>query len=80
MNWIEIILIILCMVGWSIYLYKSNPPVVPWDWERLSKNPNIKWVMFEENKSNPPVVPWDWERLSKNPNITWEMFEENKIE
>jgi hypothetical protein len=40
-------------------------PDKPWDWGRLSYNPNITWEIVLQN----PDKPWDWEWLSLNPNM-----------
>jgi len=37
-------------------------PDKPWDWNGLSFNPNITWVIIEAY----PDKPWDWGRLSCN--------------
>ena len=34
----------------------------PWDYERLSENPNITWDIVEAN----PDKPWSYEYLSNN--------------
>lgn len=45
----------------------------PWDWERLSENPNIIW-----NITQPiPDKPWNWKLLSWNPSITWDIVKSN---
>lgn len=44
-----------------------------WDWEKLSKNPNIKW----ENIVSYSDIPWNWRGLSMNPSITWKNVQEN---
>ena len=42
-----------------------------WDWERLSKNPNITWKIVKENSDK----PWIWYTLSWN---DFEYRNENK--
>ena len=37
-------------------------PDKPWDWFRISRNPNITWEIIENN----PDKPWNWTRISRN--------------
>ena len=46
----------------------SRFPDKPWDWDSLSRNPNI---IFEHVLANPDK-PWNWSYLSRNPNVTIE--------
>ena len=43
----------------------------PWDWYRLSHNPNITFDIIEKYIDK----PWDWNRLSCNPNIKFDIIE-----
>lgn len=46
----------------------------PWDWELLSKHPNITWNIVRDN----PDKPWDWKTISGNPNIVnWKIVKSN---
>ena len=38
-----------------------------WDWDKLSKDPNIATLEFI---SKHPDLSWDWDMFSENPNIT----------
>ncbi len=44
-------------------------PDKPWDWYKLSSNPNITWDIICTNYDK----PWDWYELSSNPKITWDI-------
>ena len=48
-------------------------PDKPWNWNSISRNPNITMEMIEEN----PDKPWNWIYISFNPNITMEFIENN---
>ena len=37
-------------------------PDKPWDWEYISKNPNIMMEIIEKN----PDKPWDWASISQS--------------
>ena len=41
----------------------------PWDWNSLSKNPNITL----DSVLSHPDKPWNWVLLSLNPNITFDI-------
>ena len=45
----------------------------PWNWNDVSKNPNITMKFIEKN----PDKPWNWNGVSFNPNITMEFIEKN---
>ena len=45
-----------------------------WDWDYLSKNPNITFETVQNN----PDKPWNWMWLSENPNITFEIVQNNQ--
>ena len=45
---------------WFDYILEH--PDKPWDYSRMSSNPNITWDIVEEN----PDVPWDYIVLSAN--------------
>jgi len=49
----------------------ENYPDKPWNWYRISINPNITIEMIEKY----PDKPWDWDGISSNPNITMEILE-----
>ena len=49
----------------------ENYPDKPWNWYRISINPNITIEMIEKY----PDKPWDWDGISYNPNITMEFIE-----
>ena len=53
-------------------IIKKNPDK-PWDWDGISRNPNITMEMIE----NDPDKPWNWKYISINPNLTIEMIENN---
>src|SRR3989344_4263446 len=57
----------------SLYVLLKLFPDKPWDWERLSYNPNITWQIVLDNQDK----PWDWLGLSCNPNITWQIVSDN---
>jgi hypothetical protein len=48
-------------------------PDKPWDWSRISYNPNITFDIIQAN----PDKPWDWSRISYNPNITFDIIQAN---
>lgn len=35
---------------------------LPWKWEKISSNPNLKLFLFLEY----PNKPWNWDRISEN--------------
>jgi len=41
-----------------------------WDWEDISKNPNITMEDIENNLN----LPWNWDAISLNPNMNKEFF------
>ena len=43
----------------------------PWDWERISENPNITMEIIEKY----PINPWSWYGILRNRNITMEIIE-----
>ena len=45
----------------------------PWDWNRLSANPNID----QEDVLNFPDLPWNWRFFSMNPNLRFEFVLEH---
>ena len=53
-------------------IIQANPDK-QWNWERISKHPNITWEIIQAN----PYYPWDWEYVSQNTNITWEFIQAN---
>ena len=55
----------------SLWNIVEKYPNKPWNWNRLSSNPNITMEFIEKY----PDKPWDWNELSRNPNITIEIFE-----
>ena len=61
---------LFCQKFWQFIL---DNPDKPWDWEWISKNPNINWEIIENNHDK----DWDWYWISNNPNITWEIIENN---
>lgn len=44
-----------------------------WDWDELSKNPNISFEFIKNNL----YLPWNWNLLSNNYNITFEIILNN---
>jgi len=34
-------------------------PDKPWDWDSMSRNPNITWNIIREN----PDKPWNWNSI-----------------
>jgi hypothetical protein len=45
-------------------------PTKPWDWYRISQNPNITLEIISANSH----LPWNWTSISQNPNITPEFI------
>ena len=39
-----------------------DTPDKDWDWESISRNPNITWDIIRDNQDK----PWNWSALSKN--------------
>jgi hypothetical protein len=50
-----------------------NYPNANWDFELLSKNPNISFKVIDKNMDK----PWNWDYLSQNPDITLKIIENN---
>ena len=51
---------------WFSFILEN--PDREWDWDEISKNPNITWDIIREN----PDREWNWYHgISYNPNITW---------
>jgi hypothetical protein len=46
-------------------------PEKPWNWNRISANPNVTMEMIQAH----PEKPWDWDFISDNPNLTMEMIQ-----
>ncbi len=46
---------------------------LPWDWYRLSRNPNVTPELIEKYLDK----PWNWEGLSLHPNLTSEFIEKH---
>ena len=44
-----------------------------WDWNDISRNPNITWEIIQNN----PGKNWNWGELSYHPNITWDIIQNN---
>ena len=63
------------MNEWSTkwFQFILDNPDIPWDWDILSRNPNITWDIVQQN----PDKKWNWWELSKNPNITWDIVQQN---
>ena len=55
------------------FQYVLYHPDKPWDYDWLSKNPNITLDIVQ----NYPNKPWSYLWLSQNPNITWEIVQNN---
>lgn len=53
----------------------ENYPNKNWQWNELSRNPNIDWQYIRANVH----IPWDWIHISENPNITWEIIKNNPL-
>ena len=51
---------------------KANPDL-PWDWSRISANPNLTIEFIEENLDK----QWNWEHISENPNINVKFIKSN---
>ena len=77
-------------VSWDIVLKNIQPEYsskhIPWNWEYLSKNPNITWDIVKSSLVNPEKYKigdeyikdkWNWESLSSNPNINWNIVKSN---
>ena len=47
------------------HFVQANPDK-GWNWQWLSRNPNITWEIVQAN----PYQDWNWYGLSINPNIT----------
>ena len=54
-----------------LWKFIEKYPNKPWDWDYISKNPNITMEIIEKY----PNKPWDWCLISQNPNITMEIIE-----
>ena len=52
------------MKEWSEkwFQFILDNPDKPWDWDKLSRNPNVTWDIVQQN----PDIPWDWSQLSFN--------------
>ena len=50
-----------------------NNPDKNWNWDDISKNPNITMKFILDN----PDKDWDWEIISCNPNITMKDISDN---
>ena len=50
--------------NWDQFYFRfiENHSDKPWNWFRLSENPNITWEIVEAN----PDKPWNWYWLSRN--------------
>ena len=46
-------------------------PDKPWDWERISENPNITMDFIDTH----PDKPWDWRWISGNPTVTMDIID-----
>ena len=53
-------------------LIEANPNK-HWNWQAISRNPNLIMEIIEAN----PDKPWNWQAISRNPNITMEIIEAN---
>ncbi len=53
-------------------LIQRNPDK-SWDWDYVSRNPNITWEYIQSN----PDMPWDWDNVSCNPNVTRGIMQSN---
>lgn len=53
-------------------MVRDNPSF-PWNWEKLSCNPNFTWQLIQVERDKPWFIP----SISKNPNITWQIVKEN---
>ena len=60
---------------WCNHYFKFilDNPDKPWNWKRISRNPNITWEIITDN----PDKPWDWSNISQNPNINMEIIRTN---
>ena len=59
---------------WFQYvLDHPRPNGKPWDYSKLSLNPNITWDIVQNN----PDKPWNYQILSENPNINWCIVQSN---
>ena len=54
------------------YLIEKYPEK-PWNWDGISRNPNITMEFIEKY----PDKQWNWKWISKNPNITIKFIEKN---
>jgi len=64
------------MKEWSAkwFQFILDNPDKPWDWDKLSRNPNVTWDIVQQNTD----IPWDWYVLSANPDITtWDIVQKN---
>ena len=48
-------------------------PDHPWNWSRISSNPNITFQIIRDN----PDRPWNWNGISSNPSITFQIVRDN---
>ena len=56
-----------------LYILLELYPNAEWDYEFLSRNPNITWDIVKANLDK----KWDYEFLSENSNITWDIVKAN---
>ena len=63
------------MKEWSAkwFQFILDNPDKPWDWSKLSRNPNITWDIVQKV----PNKQWIWCVLCQHPNITWDIVQQN---
>ena len=58
------------------FQYILDHPEKPWNWQGISRNPNITWDIVEAH----PEIPWDWWCLSENPMSKHPMLQKRLLE
>jgi hypothetical protein len=53
-------------------IIRANPDK-PWNWDYVSRNPNLTMDIIKEF----PNVPWNWRAISWNPNLTMKIIRAN---
>ena len=64
---------VICSKKYISWEFIKNNPDKPWNYDYVSKNPNIT-IEILKNNSN---IPWNYKYLSENININWNFITEN---
>ncbi len=57
----------------EMFKYIDQHPEKPWDWDWISRNPNLTMKFVEDHQDK----PWDWVGISWNPNLTMKFVEDH---